>query len=516
MITALKMKSKLRSFLLLILITGSLVNITKAQDTVIRASDAGRLDSLNSDILKEKRLIEVFVPPDYKPGDTNKYDVLYVLDGGNWNTGLIKQIQHYLGGEGYIPPAIIVSVLNKDRNKDLTPTHMDNWKTSGGADKFLGFIKNELIPYVNKTYPSNGNNTLWGHSFGGLFVIYALLNEPHSFKSYIAVDPSLWWDNVYLPKIAAGKLPALTGLNATLFIGGREGEDGKGMRIDTMDAVLKKIAPAGLTWKIAMYPEETHSSVRLKTTHDGLKFAYWGYGKKSPEIHPSNGILLKNKPIKMWYFGDTSRTRYTTDGTEPTLASAKLKNEFILSAPGKLITKRFSYSGRYDTSSTSEFKEGTYLPAASKVKNLNPGGFHYTYYEGKWDRLPDFSKLKPVQSGLTDTGFNINKLPRTNNFALLVNGWLQVKQDGYYFFVLVSDDGSKLYINNRLLINHDGLHSNDGGKSYILPLQKGFYPIKVEYFQKDGGSDLKLLYLTPGMSDVKQFIPVPFELQYHK
>ena len=165
MITALKMKSNLRSFLLLILVTGSLVNITKAQDTVIRASDAGRLDSLNSEVLKEKRLIEVFVPPGYKPGDTNKYDVLYVLDGGNWNTGLIKHIQHYLEGEGYIPPAIIVSVLNKDRNRDLTPTHMDNWKTSGGADKFLGFIKNELIPYVNKTYPSNGNNTLWGHSF---------------------------------------------------------------------------------------------------------------------------------------------------------------------------------------------------------------------------------------------------------------------------------------------------------------------------------------------------------------
>jgi predicted alpha/beta superfamily hydrolase len=509
------MKNKLRFFLILSILIGSLVNMVKAQDTVIRVFDRGRLDSLNSSILKQKRLIQVFTPSNYKPGSTDKYDVLYVLDGGNWNTGLIMQIQHFLEGEGNMPPTIIVSVLGIDRNKDLTPTHMDSWKTSGGGDKFLSFLKNELIPYVNKTYPSNGDNTLWGHSLGGLFVIYAMLNEPTAFKSYIAVDPSLWWDNVYLPKIAAGKLPALANLHTTLFISGREGEEGKTMKIDTMEAVLKKIAPAGLTWKITLYPNETHSSIRLKSTYDGLKFSYWGYGAKGLVIHPTNGILLKNKPIKMWYFGDTSKVRYTTDGMEPTLASAKLKAEFILSAPGKLILKQFSNSGRYNNSSIGEFKEGAYLPAVSKVKNSKSGGFHYAYYEGKWDKLPDFNKLKPVQSGLTDTSFNINKFPRKNNFALLIDGWLQIKEEGYYLMALLSDDGSRLYINNQLLIDYDGLHSVDGGKSYILPLRKGFYPIRIEYFQQEGDRDLKLLYLTPGISNIKQAISVPFELQYH-
>jgi predicted alpha/beta superfamily hydrolase len=511
------MKSKLYLFLILLTVmTGSLVNVAKAQDTVVTKIDHGKLDSINSGILKQKRLIQVFTPANYKPGSTDKYDVLYVLDGGNWNTGLILQLQHFLEGEPYMPPIIIVSVLNIDRNKDLTPTHSSENNTSGGADKFLGFLKNELIPYVDKTYPSNGNNTLWGHSFGGLFVLYALLNEPKTFKSYIAVDPSLWWDKVYLPKIAANKLPALAGLNTILFIGGRAGDDGKGMKIDTMDTILKKLAPAGLTWKTEMYPDETHGSVRLKTTHDGLKFIYMGYGAKGPTIHPTNGILLKNKPIKMWLFGDSSKVRYTTDGTEPTLASAQIKKEFTLSAPGKLIAKRFSNNGRYDMSSVGEFKEGTYLPALSKVKNGIPGGFNYAYYEGKWDKVPDFSQLKSVKSGLTDTAFKFNKLPGKNNFALLIEGWLQVKEDGYYLFGLASDDGSKLYINNRLLIDHDGLHSNNSAKSYVLPLKRGFYPIRVEYFQKDGDYDLQLLYLTPGISDIKKITPIPFELQYHQ
>lgn len=510
------MKSKFYLFLMLpIIVISSLVNPAKAQDTVITKVYHGKLDSVNSDILKQKRLIQVFTPPGYKPGSTDKYDVLYVLDGGNWNAGLVMDLESLLQGEAYMPTTIVVSVLNIDRNKDLTPTHVNENSTSGGADQFLGFLKKELIPYIDKTYPSNGNNILWGHSFGGLFVMYALLNEPKAFNSYIAVDPSFWWDKQYLPKIAGNKLPALADVKASLFIGGRAGDDGKGMKIDTMDAILKKMAPAGLNWRISMYPDETHGSVRLKTTYDGLKFIYSGYGTKGPTIHPTNGILLKNKPIKMWFFGDSSKVRYTTDGTEPTLASAAIKKEFTLSAPGKLIAKRFSNNGRYDISSVGEFKEGTYLPALSKVKNIIPGGFNYTYYEGKWDKVPDFSKLKPVKTGLTDTSFRFSKLPSKNNFALLIDGWIQIKEEGYYLFGLASDDGSKLYINNRLLIDHDGLHDNNSAKSYILPLQKGFYPIRVEYFQKDGDYDLQLLYLTPGISDIKKIVPIPFELQYH-
>jgi predicted alpha/beta superfamily hydrolase len=509
------MKNKIFFFLILpILMIGSLLNMAVAQDTV-RMPDHGKLDSLKSGILKEERLIQVFVPPNYKPGSTDKYDVLYVLDGGNWNTGMINMIQHVIEGEGFMPPTIVVSVLNVDRDRDLTPTHVADNKTSGGADKFLGFLKNELIPYIDKTYPTDGDNTLWGHSFGGLFVMYTLLNEPKVFKSYIAIDPSFWWDKLYLPKMAASKLPGLAGSTITLFMSGRDEEGFKDMKIDTMDTILKKYAPADLIWKIEGYPGETHGSVRLKSTYDGLRFTYAGYQAKGPVFHPMNGTLLKDKPINIWLFwGDTTKVRYTTDGTVPTLASAKMGSEITLSRPGKLIAKQFLNREKYDNTATGEFKEGSYLPAVSKVKNAKPGGFHYNYYEGKWDKLPDFKKLKPVQSGLTDKNFDINKLPAKDNFALLIEGWLQIKEEGYYLFGLNSDDGSRLYINNKLLIDYDGLHGSDAGRSYILPLQKGFYPIRMEYFQKDGGRTLELIYFTPSIFKTKTPIPIPFELQY--
>jgi predicted alpha/beta superfamily hydrolase len=453
------------------------------------------------------------LPRKYKADSKDKYDVLYVLDG-DWNTKTAMDVQRFIEDEAYMPPTIIVGVSNVDRDRDLTPTHVADNKTSGGADKFLGFLKNELIPYVNKIYPSNGVNTIFGHSFGGLFVTYALLNDPQVFKSYIAADPSFWWDKNYINKVATDKLAGLANLNRTLYISGREGQPYAGMGIVSMDSIFKTKAPAGFIWKDQAYPNETHGSVRLKSMYDGLKFTYAGFGGKAPLFHPMNGTVLKDKPFKVWYFDDTSRVRYTVDGSEPTLGSSKISNEITMSGPGVLKVKRFSNRDSYDSTRTGNFKEGTF-PALTKVRGIKPGGFHYAYYEGQWNKLPDFKTLKPVKTGITDSTFNIDKFPRQNNFGLLIEGYMQVQEDGYYLFGLDSDDGSKLYFNNQLLIDFDGLHGSGDGKSYILPLQKGFYPIRIEYFQKDGGRKLDLKYLPPP-NKLREPISIPLSLQYSK
>ncbi|MDB5090144.1 MAG: besA, partial [Mucilaginibacter sp.] len=364
----------------------------------------GKRDSINSTILKEKRVIQVVLPEKYKPGGTDKYDVVYVLDG-DWNTKLMTQVQQFIEGEGGMPSTIIVGVLNNDRNRDFLPTHVDDTKTSGGADKFLSFLKDELIPYVNKTYPADGDNILFGHSFGGVFVAYALLNEPQLFKSYIAADPSFWWDKRIMHKQIKDKLASLANLNKSFFITGREGEGMTGMGIPPVDSMLKKDAPVGLSWKVNAYPDETHGSVRLKSMYDGLKFSYGGYSPNSIQFHPTDGIILKDKPIKIWYFSDTSKIHYTTDGTQPTPASAIMKHEILISAPGKVSLKQFTSWTKYDRAASGEFKAGGFLPSITKIKNNKPGGFHYAYYEGTWDKLPDFRTLKPVKKGITDSSF---------------------------------------------------------------------------------------------------------------
>jgi len=405
-----------------------------------------------------------------------------------------------------------VSVMGIDRNVELTPTHLESWKGSGGADNFLGFIKNELIPYVNKTYPTNGDNSIWGHSLSGMFVVYTLLKEPTAFKSYIAVDPSLWWDDCLVPKMAAGKLPALAGMHTTLFISGREGPDFHGMRIDTMDIVLKKAAPASLKWKLVAYPDETHSSVRLKTTYDGLKFTYAGL-VSDIQFVPMNGIVLKDKPIKIWYFDDATRMHYTLDGTAPTELSAKVETEITLNGAGRVTYKRFTNSSRYDKTVTGDFTAGEMPRPVSKPQNVKPGGFNYTYYEGDWDKWPDLKSLKPVKTGITDKDFDASNLPRKNKFALVIDGFLETKEEGYYMFIFQADKNSKLYLGDKLLMQWDGNYSRPT-YTYILPLSKGLYPFRIEYLHKKEDFKLAFSYLTPGIMDTKNPIPIPLEAQY--
>ncbi|MFT3703034.1 MAG: alpha/beta hydrolase-fold protein [Agriterribacter sp.] len=473
----------------------------------------GIRDSLSSSILKEKRYLQIVLPPNYETEPTAKFDVTYVLDG-DWNTKLLSDVEQVLGSDGRIPRNIIVGVINTDRDRDFLPTHNKSNPTSGGADNFLAFFKDELIPYVNKTYRSNGENTLFGHSFGGVFVTYTLLTEPQLFDSYIAGDPAFWWDESEMMKWAPAKLAALTATGKTLYIAGREGDALTGMGILQMDSVLKKYASPILKWKMKAYPDESHGTVRLKSAYDGLKYSYEGFSNSGIAYHPMNGILLKNKPIHLWYFEDTTHVRYTTDGSVPDKNSPLIKTENLLTGPAKVTIRRMSVRSADDELFSGSFVEGDYLSPAKRNSKMKAGGFNYAYYEGQWTKLPDFSNLTPVKSGRMDSTFSIDKMPRQENFGLVISGQLEIKEDGYYIFILVSDDGSKMYLGNRLLIDHDGLHGDQQIRSYIIPLKKGFYPFRTEYFQAGGGRKLAMEYLTPSTMALKMTAPFPVALQY--
>lgn len=119
-------------------------------------------------------------------------------------------------------------------------------------------------------------------------------------------------------------------------------------------------------------------------------------------------------------------------------------------------------------------------------------GLRYEFYEGKFNEMPDFEKIEPVRGGMTDT-LDVSNLSmgRNDNFAIRFAGHATIDNDGLYRIVLLSDDGSKLYINDQLFIDNDGNHpAKPSGR--IVRLKKGLLPIRVEYFQGDG---LKSLFL---------------------
>lgn len=126
-----------------------------------------------------------------------------------------------------MPELIVVGITNTDRTRDLTPTNASLWRadgteaklpTSGGADKFLKFIETELIPKVEANYRTQPYRVFAGHSFGGLFALHTFLTRPELFNAYIAVSPTMDWDNHLLSRKAEEFFKDRKELNKTLYL----------------------------------------------------------------------------------------------------------------------------------------------------------------------------------------------------------------------------------------------------------------------------------------------------------
>jgi hypothetical protein len=131
-------------------------------------------------------------------------------------------------------------------------------------------------------------------------------------------------------------------------------------------------------------------------------------------------------------------------------------------------------------------------------------GLNYSHYHGTWSQLPDFSTLTPATTGIVST-FSLTPRTQNDNFGFVFTGFLQIPTSGNYRFYTSSDDGSKLWVNNVLVVNNDGLHGNQEVQSSLVNLTAGYYPIRCEFFEAGGGEALTVSWSGPSIS--KQAIP---------
>lgn len=168
----------------------------------------GVIEELNSKLLSEKRILNIYLPETYKASDTIHYPVIYLLDGG-----ADEDFIHTVGLVQYntfswidrIPQSIVVGIANTDRKRDFTfPTSVDEDKkrfpTTGGSQNFMDFIEKELQPFIRSQYKGNSQSTIIGQSLGGLLATEILLKRPNLFDNYIIISPSYWWNDGSLLK----------------------------------------------------------------------------------------------------------------------------------------------------------------------------------------------------------------------------------------------------------------------------------------------------------------------------
>jgi len=481
----------------------------------------GVAEVVESRVLGESRSIHVVLPDKYSPDSGARYDVLYVLDAEDDGKRILEIVRALQDRQGFIPPLIVVNVwtmLKWDRDKDLTPSHVADVPTSGGGAAFVSFMRDELIPYVDKKFATSGENILYGHSYGGLFGMYAFLGEPRPFKAYVLTDPAFWWDHERIVAHAREEFTRRSFAGTTLWIGSRDGADHERMGVTAMEAVLKSVAPKELHWRSESYADETHFSVMHKSAYDGLKFVYSGFpGNQDLEILPTAGIVAKGVAFPFVvdsYLPRDPAIRFTTDGTAPTSLSPKLEaaNMMVVKTDIPRVTlKSFGFRMRHDTSTVVDFKSGDVWRARPKPAGALPGGLRYSYYEGAWEKLPDFAALQPARTGVADGKFDLTAMPRTQDFGVVLEGLLNVPVTGHYVLILNSDDGSKLWLDEQPLIDNDGMHGAWSPKNFMVPLERGFHSIRLEYFQRGGGAQFTVTYLVPGGTEP---IPIPLERQY--
>lgn len=162
-----------------------------------------QLQKITSTIVQGQEYnLYVNLPRGYQ-GTTKRFPVVFVLDA-QWDFTLVYSLYGEEYYDGFIPELILVGITwggvnpNPDslRVRDFSPTRVNNSVQSGGAPKFLSFIKNELIPFIDSNYRTiPGDRTLMGSSFGGLFTLYAMFNGTESFSRYILTSPYIAYDN---------------------------------------------------------------------------------------------------------------------------------------------------------------------------------------------------------------------------------------------------------------------------------------------------------------------------------
>lgn len=231
---------------------------------------------IESKQVNETRVINIWTPPSYQNGN-EKYPVLYMADGGikedfphiaNTISKLIK--------EKSIPPIILVGIENTKRGRDLTgfsgvEEDAKYCPLTDGETKFRAFITGELFNEIAKEYRITSKKGIIGESLSGLFVMETFMLKPELFDFYIAMDPSLWWNDHYLTRDANTLLANFPDKEIRLWFAGSSAKD-ISQYTNESAKILDNDAPSKLNWKYSDEPKEKHHSIFRATKENALKW----------------------------------------------------------------------------------------------------------------------------------------------------------------------------------------------------------------------------------------------------
>jgi predicted alpha/beta superfamily hydrolase len=252
----------------------ALAALAAAQPAPASPITIGTSYSIASRPLGEARTINVVLPASYAKEQQKRYPVIYVIDGG-----IDQDLLHVAGAAhlgalwGRTREAIVVGVETRDRRRELVgptrdPELLKKYPTAGSSAAFRQFLRDEVKLLVERGYRTSGEDAVIGESLAGLFVVETLAEDPALFDGYAAIDPSLWWDQEALSKVAGAKL-ARGGNGKRVFLAmAREQAE--------TPAAMKRVGDAlrrsGATLCLSDRADLTHATIYQQVTPQAFQF----------------------------------------------------------------------------------------------------------------------------------------------------------------------------------------------------------------------------------------------------
>lgn len=243
--------------------------------------DIGMTYGFDSTAMGETRFFNVYLPADYRSAPDKRYPVLYLIDGGEKQDFLhIAGLANLGGLSGMYPDMIVVGIETEDRRHDLTtPTdRKDDLKSvpnPGGAAKFRAMIANEIMPHINANFRVSDRRIVVGESLAAFFIVDTFVKSPDLFTDYIAISPSLWWDDMALVKQAPTLLAQQKGgqqRSLFLTVANEGGAHRKGN--DMFAAAVTAAKIKSLRFSYIPRDTEEHSTIYHGAALDALRWTF--------------------------------------------------------------------------------------------------------------------------------------------------------------------------------------------------------------------------------------------------
>ncbi|MCB0663484.1 MAG: tetratricopeptide repeat protein [Saprospiraceae bacterium] len=312
----------------------------------------GERMEIESQILQETRAVNIYLPQGYHMTSRATYPVLYMLDGDynfHYVTGMIDQMASI---SEIIQECIVVGIADKGHDRyveSCTPFDKKN-NPAGNAENVLRFITEELRPFLSSNYRISDFDMLAGHSLGGLFVIHSLLSKPESFNAYIAISPSLWWNDYQVEKEVEGFFKKHENLQRSLFlsVGNEKGMGILGFQnqldIQTFADEYYGNTPLGLDYHFNIFPDENHNSVGLISIKTALESLFEKYELNPADfenVETLNDYLSLISPLREQL---GAGFRLPTRQLKTAIEKAFQDPSFDVAAAEKVISRDFSAS----------------------------------------------------------------------------------------------------------------------------------------------------------------------------